>query len=152
MTQRSTHHTTFTVERTYRASPERVFRAWAQPEAKRAWFACHDEWEADEHHLDFRTGGRESLVMTPPGHEAHRYEAVYWDIVPNERIIYSYDMHLGDTRMSVSLATVELQPAGSGTRLVFTEQGAFLDDNHGEGREEGTRLLLESLAKGLEPS
>ena len=37
------------------------------------------------------------------------YDARYQDIVPNERIIYSYDMHLDDKRISVSLATVELE-------------------------------------------
>ena len=47
--------------------------------------------------------------------------------MPNERIIYGYDMHLDDKRISVSLATVEFKPAGKGTRLTFTEQGAFLD-------------------------
>ena len=49
-------------------------------------------------------------------------------------------MHLDDTRISVSLATVELKPARAGTRLIFTEQAAFLDGyNDLAEREEGTR-------------
>ena len=60
-------------------------------------------------------------------------------------------MRLDEGHISASLATVELAPAGSGTRLAFTEQAAFLDgyDDSG-GRERGTRLLLEQLGKELQ--
>ena len=76
---------------------------------------------------------------------------IYQDIVENQRIIYAYDMHIDDRRISVSLATIELKPEGSGTRLIFTEQGAFLDgyDDPGD-RERGTRLLLDALGRSLE--
>ena len=64
-------------------------------------------------------------------------------------------MHLDETRTSVSLATVELEPEGDGTRLIFTEQAVFLDglDNPAE-REQGTRGLLEKLEAelGREPA
>ena len=62
------------------------------------------------------------------------------DIVPDQRIVFAHDMHLDDTRISVSLATVELKPEGAGSRLNFTEQAAFLDGyNDLAMREEGTR-------------
>jgi uncharacterized protein YndB with AHSA1/START domain len=70
--------------------------------------------------------------------------------VPNERIIYGYDMHLGDKRVSVSLATVEFKPAGKGTRLTFTEQGAFLDGfDDPTVREHGTGEVLDALGEEL---
>jgi len=66
--------------------------------------------------------------------------------VPNERIVSTYDMHLDDKRISVSLATVELKPAGAGTRLTYTEHGVFLDGyDIPAQREEGTRALLDQL-------
>jgi hypothetical protein len=59
-------------------------------------------------------------------------------------------MHLDQTRISVSLATIELQPDGDGTRLVFTEQGAFLDGFDDPGlRERGTADLLDALGASL---
>jgi uncharacterized protein YndB with AHSA1/START domain len=95
-------------------------------------------------------GGRERSRGGPPGAPLHSFDAVYQDIVPNERIVYSYDMHLGASRISVSLATVELQPAGTGTRLVFTEQGVFLDGyDDAASREQGTRWLLDKLDEAL---
>jgi uncharacterized protein YndB with AHSA1/START domain len=150
MSERSVTHATFVVERVYDASPSRVFVAWADPAAKARWFAGPEEWGPAEHELDFRVGGRERASGGPPGGPVHLYDAVYQEIVPNERIIYTYDMHLDERRISVSLATVEFKAAGTGTRLVVTEQGAFLDgyDDAGE-RERGTRDLLDALGAEL---
>jgi len=150
MSQRTTHHDTFVIARTYPVPPARVFHAWADPSAKARWFACHDEWQSEGHELDFRIGGREYLRSVPPGGPAHVYEARYQDIVPGQRIVYTYDMHLGDTRISVSLATVEFRPAGSGTRLRFTEQAVFLDGADSvASRERGTGELLDTLGAAL---
>ena len=62
-------------------------------------------------------------------------------------------MYVGDAKISVSLATVEIAPEGSGTRLRFTEQAVFLDGYDDAGsRERGTAGLLENLGKGLRES
>ena len=80
------------------------------------------------------------------GGPVHTYDAIYQDIVADQRIVYSYDMHLDERRISVSLATVEFKPSAGGTRLVFTEQGAYLDGFDDPAvREEGTRELLGAL-------
>lgn len=152
MTQRSTAHATFAIERTYDASPQRVFAAWAQREAKERWFACHGDWRTTLYELDFRPGGRERLRTGPAGGTVHAFDGLYQDIVPGERIIYAYEMHLDDRKISVSLATVEFKPApgGKGTKLIFTEQGAFLDRYDGAAdRERGTVELLKSLGETL---
>ena len=150
MTERSVTHATFAIERTYPASSARVFSAFADPEQKTRWFNGPEEWGPDEHEMDFRVGGRESSSGGPKGGPVHTFNAIYQDIVPDQRLVYSYDMDLDGTRISVSLATIELKPAGSGTRLVLTEQGAYLDgwDNVAD-REQGTRDLLDALGKYL---
>jgi uncharacterized protein YndB with AHSA1/START domain len=150
MTERSAHHATFVIERIYDAAPARVFAAWADPKAKARWFVGPDAWEKSNHELDFRVGGRERVSGGPPGGPVHAYDARYMDIVPNQRIVSTYDMHLDDKRISVSLATVEFTPAGAGTRLIYTEQGVFLDGyDNAVQREEGTRDLLGNLATAL---
>ena len=148
MTERSAVHSTFAIERTYDASPARVFEAWADPVAKSRWFGGS---EPPEHQLDFRVGGREVNRGGPPGGPVFTYEALYYDIVPGERIVYAYEMYMGDTRISVSVTTVEFSGAGNGTRLLFTEQGAFLDGHDTPAqREHGTGELLEKLGAALE--
>jgi uncharacterized protein YndB with AHSA1/START domain len=150
MTKRSVTHATFVIERTYPASPARVFAAFASRAAKLRWFSGPPEWGASDHELDFRVGGRERVSGGPKGGPVHHFEALYQDIVPDQRIITSYEMRFDDKRISVSLATLELEPAGTGTRLTYTEQGAFLDGYDDAGaREHGTRGLLEQLATAL---
>jgi uncharacterized protein YndB with AHSA1/START domain len=151
MTQRSVEHATFVIERNYDASPDRVFAAWADPAAKTRWFSGPAEWTRTEHELDFRVGGREVSRVASPDGPVYTYEARYQDIVANSRIIYGYDMYLDDRRISVSLATVELEPDGAGTRLIFTEQDVFLDSLDGaDQREQGSHMLLDALDAELQ--
>jgi uncharacterized protein YndB with AHSA1/START domain len=151
MSKWSATHATFAIERNYPASPARVFAAWADPAVKSRWFVGPEEWESGHYELDFRVGGRESTSGGPKGGPTHYYEAIYLDIVPDQRFILTYDMRMDEKRISVSLATVELKPDGAGTRLIYTEQGAYLDgfDDSGE-RERGTRDLLNALGTELE--
>jgi uncharacterized protein YndB with AHSA1/START domain len=146
MNESSTRHATFVIERTYPASPARVFRAWSDRAAKSRWFACHDDWKAERHEMDFRVGGREQVdTRTSDGH-LHRFDARYHDIVPDARIVFTYDMYVGERRISVSLTTIELAAVGGGTRMTFTEQGVFLDGRADPAeREEGTRAGLANL-------
>ena len=150
MSKRSTQHATFVIERDYAAPPARVFAAWAGPKVKARWFVGPDEWEKSDHKLDFRVGGKESVSGGPPGGPNHIYNAIYQDIVPNERIVLTYDMHMDKTRIPVSLLTLEFKQASAGTKLILTEQDVFLDgiDNLAS-REKGTRDLLDNLEKSL---
>ena len=142
---RTTVHASFVLERVYPVPPSRVFAAWSDREAKARWFSCHDGYT-----LDFRVGGRESNRGGAPDGPVYACDALFHDIVVNERIVYSYDLHCDDALVSVSLVTVEFAPAEGGTRLVFTEQGAFLDGHDTPAhREHGTRLGFERLAAEL---
>lgn len=82
---------------------------------------------------------------------------MFLDIVENRRIILNYVMgrELGDERRreSASLATIELVADGAGTRLVYTEQGAYFGEDGGAHiplREEGCAEMFENLARELE--
>jgi uncharacterized protein YndB with AHSA1/START domain len=150
MTERSIEHTGFTIQRVYGAAPERVFAAWADPAAKARWFAGPEEWDVAPHELDFREGGSEVGGGGPKGGPMHHYRAVYWEVVANERIVYTYELLIDETRISVSLVTVELEPDGDGTRLTLTEHGAFFDGLEDPAtRRDGTGSLLDALALEL---
>jgi uncharacterized protein YndB with AHSA1/START domain len=149
MSERSTKHATFVIERTYEATPERVFAAWSDEAAKARWFGPPEKPEGS-YSLDFKVGGREHLAIGVPDGPQYSFDALYQDIVDGQRIVYTYDMHLDENRISVSVATVEIEAAGAATRLTLTEQGVFLDglDDPAE-REHGTNVLMDTLGKQL---
>ena len=65
-------------------------------------------------------------------------------------MVFAYDMWVDDRHMSTSLTTIAVEPDGDGTRLTYTEQGVHLDGlDTVEGREEGTRGLLDNLGSFL---
>lgn len=148
-------HGTFTVPADLTAPPERVFAAYAEPARRGSWFRMPGR---THYELDFRVGGREisSGAFAPTGEKTERleYRAAFHDIVPDERVVFSYDLTVDDVRRWVSLVTVELAPHDGGTRLRHTEHYVFLaytadgahDTAHLKG---GTRLQLNALAAAL---
>ena len=152
MTERSVTHATFTIERVYDATPARVFKAWSDPKARDRWFVAVEGWNVSEYTQDFRLGGREFGRFSPTGENIYTNDTIYQDIVPDSRIIFAYTMAKDGENISASIATVELKPEGQRTRLVFTEQGAFLDGlDTPASREAGWQDLLNSLGKEFAP-
>lgn len=150
ITDHTVTHSTFVLEHTYPADPARVFAAWASEQAKAAWFVDVPEGATLDEPLalDFRVGGRERLAVTMSDGTEIAYEGCYQDIVPDERIVATTLMYNNRQRMSVTVATIELTPVEGGTRLVLTEQGAYLDGlDEPKWREVGTRQQLANLAK-----
>lgn len=149
--EHSVIHSSFTIERTYPQSPERVFLAFADKATVRRWRVEGDGFTIAEFTFDFRVGGGEVSRFSYQGGPEIRLDAQFQDIVPDRRIVFSYRMAVGAQPLSASLTTVELAPSGEGTRLTYTEQGAFFDGVDSEqGREEGTRGLLQALAAELQ--
>jgi uncharacterized protein YndB with AHSA1/START domain len=149
---RSVVHAMFCIERTYPASPAQVFKALTDPTAKAKWFTGGDGYTLLAREMDVRPGGREHVKGRKDSGVVSTFDAVYFDVIPNERIVYAYEMHLDDRKISISLATLEVKPAGTGTRLVMTEQGAFLDGYDDAGsRERGSNFLLDALGNSLNP-
>jgi uncharacterized protein YndB with AHSA1/START domain len=149
MTARSAAHTSFVLERLLKAAPARVFQAWADIEAKRRWSDCHAEVGTLEYTMDFRVGGHEIHRAVLPDGRPQLVDKVFLEIAPDARIIFAYTMAAGGRSLSASMVTVEFRAEGPGTRLVLTEQLAYLDGHDDlaqrrEGTEEGLdRLALE---------
>ena len=147
MPERSVVHSTFTIERTYDRPPARVFAAWSDPALKGRWFGGGNDETPVELDSDFRVGGKEQ-VRGDDG-----YVARYHEILPDERIVFTYDLSFGGPLVSVSLATVELRvtDGGAGTQLTYTEHGAFFDGlDDPELRKNGTGGMLDELGRWLE--
>ena len=146
--QHSVIHSMFTLQRRYPVSPARVFFAFADKATKRRWLIDGEGWEVYEFTSDFRVGGSDMSRFSIRGGPEIRNAAQFQDIVPDRRIVFSYRMTVGPKPLSASLVTVELVPSGDGTLMTYTEQGAYFDGaDSAQGREDGTRQLLEKLAE-----
>ena len=152
MNGRSVIHDTFTLERSYLATPARVFSAFASVEAMASWGDMGDmeepEGDAAVAEFDFRVGGRDRWGFKRYG-TTYRVDRRYYDIEPEQRIIYAYEIYADDVRISVSVATIEFAEKGDGTALAWTEQGVYLDGIDGDQapalRREGTEILVDNL-------
>jgi len=155
MTARSVVHASFTIARVYDATPERVFRAFADEKSKDKWFSGGGNWTLVSRSFDFREGGVETLAGRWESGMVTRFDCVYRDIVPPSengegRIIYTYNMFVDDRKISVSQASIEIRAEGKGTKFVLTEYGDYLDGYDDAGsREHGTNLLMDALGKSL---
>lgn len=143
------HHGSFTIERAYRHSPERVFRAFEDPEAYYRWFVSGEGWEIASWTHDMSVGGHAHGKFRPVGHPS-MFGNDTWnlEIDPGRRIVIAYTMTLDDRPISHSLAVIELYSDGKGgCRLVYTEQGAYYGD---ESDVRNRRIGCEELYGKLE--
>ena len=150
MTDRSTRHATFTIERTYDAPAARVFAAWEDIEARARWAVpAGDEIAFVE--TNFRVGGRDVSRCGPAGDLSFRIETFYQDIVRDERIVLTETVADSNALLSVSLMTVEFHPVAARTRLILTNQMVALDGSDmAEGSESGWGEVLDNLALELQ--
>jgi uncharacterized protein YndB with AHSA1/START domain len=80
--------TGFELQRTFRASPERVFRAWTQPAALREWW-CPAGWVANEIAVDLQIGGTYSIAMVPRQRSCIGQRRIL-EVRPPERLVYTW--------------------------------------------------------------
>lgn len=148
---RSVVHATFHLERVYDSSRAQIWKALTDPATKALWFGAPSEKvEIVERTMEVRHGGRERLRGRWAEGVTSTFDATYFEVIENERLVYCYEMHLDERKISVSLATLQLKADGKRTRLMVTEQGAFLDGyDDAHSRERGTGELLDALGRVL---
>jgi uncharacterized protein YndB with AHSA1/START domain len=155
MKEQSIVHNTFTIERSYPATPGRVFAAFSDPAKKRRWYAESANHHIDRFEMDFRAGGSERAGYTfgegtPFPGVSMTNEGVYLNIVPDRSIVLTSGMAIGGRTISASLCTFEFLPTEKGTDLLFTHQAAFFEGSDGpEMREGGWRKLFAQLENEL---
>ena len=96
MTARSIVHGSFHLERTYPATPARVFRAFADPAAKAKWFGSLDGWAEGRASMDFRVGGLWSAHIVMELYGDARMGGRYLEIEPGRRIVKTFQWRNGE--------------------------------------------------------
>ena len=107
-TKSSVARDTIMVEKTYRASPDHVFRAWESVEARSRWSKPFPEMDLVYDSHDFRVGGADTYRCGLNGHFNWAAEIRYLDIVRGKRLIYAERMAEEGQPQSTALISVEL--------------------------------------------
>lgn len=146
------YHDTFTIERQFKANRARAFAAWSQLAMKEKWFVGPaGKWTLLRREFDFRVDGREIARGAFGDGDTSHFDAVYLDIVDQERIVYAYRMYVSDMLLSVSLVTVEFDECGTGSKIKFTEQGVyFATQEAAANRLHGSEMLMDNLTRVIE--
>jgi uncharacterized protein YndB with AHSA1/START domain len=147
------HFAQFTIERTYKHSPDRVFNAFADSEALNRWFISGEGWEIGAFTHDFRVGGHDHSKFRREGHpDWFSNDTWYLEIAKSKRIVSAYTMSAEGKPFSHSLATIELAPDGKGgCRLTYTEQGAYSGSEEDiRNRKAGCEELYDKLGAELD--
>lgn len=141
-------HATIVMERTYNASPQRVFAAWSDVEARKRWSAPAADIRIEYEQANFREGGRDLSRCIEPGNDDYVADVRYIDIKRDQRIAFVEDIAHGNRRVSAALISMELTPKGVATHLSLTMQIASFDDADMEkGYQFGWSSALDNLAK-----
>lgn len=130
-----------TIRRRLNASPEKVFRAWTDPQQIMRWWGPSGV-ETIRAEVDLRVGGRFRKIARTPEGEEHEASGVYREVVPNEKLVFTWTWR--STPERESLVTVALKPDGGGTVLTLTHE-QFTDEAARDAHQNGWTGALDKL-------
>ncbi len=132
-----------TIKRRLNAPPAKVFAAWTDPEKVKGWMGP-GEVKAKSAESDLRVGGRYRWVMVAPSGQELDVRGVYREIVPNEKLVFTWSWLSAPERES--LVTVLLKPDGDGTLLTLTHE-QFFDEDARDQHNNGWNGALDKMEK-----
>jgi uncharacterized protein YndB with AHSA1/START domain len=142
---------TIVLERTYRAAPDRVFRAWEDVEARARWSKPWPEMDLVYDSHDFRIGGTDIYRCGLNGVFNWTAEIQYLDIVRDKRLIFSERMAEEEKPQSTALIAVEFFAKGKETLQIITIDILTLDGSSMlEGYTGSWAPVLDNIAAELE--
>lgn len=134
-----------TLKRRLNAPPAKVYEAWTKPEKLAHWFGPAETVASSvQADMDVRVGGRFRVSFDTVDGEYHQVGGVYREVVPNERLVFTWAWHTTPERES--LVTVTLKADGAGTLLTLHHE-QFFDRAARDGHERGWTGTLDKLEK-----
>ncbi|HEV2335355.1 MAG TPA: SRPBCC domain-containing protein [Stellaceae bacterium] len=110
------------LQRRFRASPERIFRAWTEPAALRDWW-CPPGWIAAEIAVDLRVGGAYCIAMRRIGDSAPvSVRGQFLEVRPPDRLVYTWRWEGAFAQVPETLVTLELRGSGDNTLLTIRHE------------------------------
>jgi uncharacterized protein YndB with AHSA1/START domain len=137
---------TLSLERSFDAPREAVFAAWTDPEVLRRWWAAGPDWDTPEAEVDLRVGGGYRLAMREPGGPTHVVAGEYTEVVPPERLVYTWTWEHDSPGSAGSIVTVLFREDGDRTTVHLTHTG-FTEPAAVARHEHGWDAVMDSLER-----
>jgi uncharacterized protein YndB with AHSA1/START domain len=137
-----------TLNRHYPVAPEKVWRAWTDPQAVKRWWGPTPGEPVSLAELDVRVGGRFRIVFGGPDGKAHECAGTYKEVVPNQKLVFTWCWP-NSTPERVSVVTIVFKDLGGTTELLFKHEQLF-DEAARDGHKRGWTGALEGLGRFLE--
>lgn len=134
-----------TIKRRFNAPPSKVFAAWADPQKVKRWMGP-GEVQVMSAEGDPRTGGRYRWLMKAPDGTEHDVSGVYRDVIPNEKLVFTWAWK--STPERESLVTVLIKPDGQGSLMTLTHE-QFFDEEARDRHNQGWTGAMDKLEKYL---
>jgi uncharacterized protein YndB with AHSA1/START domain len=147
MEQRLATKPALALERHYPAAPEKVWRAWTDPEAVKRWWGPGPGEPVSLAELDVRVGGRFRIVFGGPDGKMHECAGVYQEVVPNRKLVFTWSWP-NSTPERISVVSIEFRASGSGTELRFRHEQLF-DEKVRDDHRRGWSSSLDKLERFL---
>ena len=113
---------TIRLYRVLRATPERVYRAFLDPDAMSKWLPPNG-FTGKVHQMDARVGGKHKMSFTNfTTGKSHSFGGEYLELVPHERIRYT-DIFDDPNLPGEMQITVTLKKVSVGTELNVVQEG-----------------------------
>lgn len=135
-----------TLRRHYRATADKVWRAWTDPQALKHWFGPDEIVAVPIAEIDLRVGGRFRVAMLAADGETHDVSGIYLEVEPQRKLVFSWAWR--STPERESRVTVRIEPDDQGCELVLLHE-QFFDEAAREGHTHGWSGALAKLEKWL---
>jgi uncharacterized protein YndB with AHSA1/START domain len=141
----------FELQRRFRASPERIFRAWTQPAALREWW-CPQGWVAGEIEIDLRVGGTYRIAMARAGSAGAGVSVGgrFLEVRPPERLVYTWRWEGAFAEMPETVVTLELRGSSDETLLTLQHDG-FGESGSRQQHRSGWMAACDRLDRAVTP-
>jgi uncharacterized protein YndB with AHSA1/START domain len=113
---------TVRIHRVLKTTPEKLYRAFLNPEAMAKWMPPHG-FTGRVHHSDVRVGGTYKMSFTNfATGDSHSFGGEYLELIPNEKIVNT-DVFDDPNLAGTLVTTVLLKAVSCGTELNVTQEG-----------------------------
>ena len=134
------------LSRSYNVAPEKVWRAWTEPQALSQWFGPGKAPSVTTAEIDLRVGGRYRIVFSTPDGDTHEVSGVYQEVVPHRRLVFTWAWKSTPERVSRVSIDLKLLPSGCGLSFVHDR---FFDAEARANHERGWMAFFDKLGTFL---